>query len=336
VNGNSSSNPTETSAAKIEANGRNAKASCGPRDTRHSRFNAFKHGLTARVAWPGQDPYRSREFFRYCWQRLSPRNPLEETCVGNLLQSRLREDLFLDIEAKVLTRRPIFHTSDDGQSFTFLKDSDGLSALDQLARHLAHFTRVSHKEFLALLTARKESWGTRQTSVEALDEERPESQAAKSPDGEPAPPVNRGSLEDCLADRRLVLPVEDAEAYQSLAQALWPTFQPCSLLEGFIVVDIIQAQWRLDRVLSMQTVLFQNGVISASGHDCGFGFSFINDVQGCQALDTLRNYEAVLRKRLETRMALRRKLSKEGWSDAIVPPSKEPTAPTPIPPGARP
>ncbi len=333
MNENLSPSPTGVSAKKIEANRRNAQNSPGPRDTRRSRFNAVKHGLTARVAWPGQNLKRNQEFFRYCWQRLNPRDAVEETSVGNLLQTRLLEDLFLDVEAKVLTRRPIFHSQEDGEAFPFLHDPDGLSALEQLARHLAHFTLVSDKEFLALLTARKEDSGVRAKSVEALGVEQPQSQATETTEGELVPPVNRGLLEDCLADRRLILPEEDPEVYQSLARALWSRFQPSNLLEGFVVCDFIQAQWRLDRVLNMQMVLFRQRAVSASGHDCGFGFAFIADVQGCEALDTLRNYEAVLRKRLDKRMALWRKLRKAGWSDANVPTSTQPSAgpPSPIP-----
>jgi len=324
------------SEAQLAANAENAKLGCGPKNTEYTRFNAVKHGLTSRMAWRGQDPLRGERFFGFSWDRLDPRNPLEETCVANLLLIRQQEDVFLDAERHALTRQPISHTSTDGRPFTFLHDPGALSTMNQLARQLAHFTRVSEKEFSALLAARKEA-ASLSTSLAA-----PRAKLLKAPiAADSAPGINRGSLEDCLADRRLVLPEEDPEVYRSLARGLWSALRPANLLEGFVVVDFIQTQWRLDRVPMIRSVLFERSAISATGHDCGFGFGFIQDAQGCRALDTLCYYEAVLRKRLEKRMALLRKLRKEGWTDAVPakpeksveePPvaGSEPPAPSPV------
>jgi hypothetical protein len=305
------------SEARLAANRENAKHSCGPKNTERTRFNALKHGLTARMAWGGQDPARGDRFFQYAWHRLGPRNSFEETCAANLLRTREQEDSFLDAERTVLTRQPISHTSADGLPFTFLHDPDGLNALNQLARQLAHLTRASEKEFSALLAARKES-ASCSTSVEALGASQLQAPIAGMPEAGSAPCVNRGSLEDCLVDHRLVLPGEDVEAYRSLARGLWSVFRPANLLEGFVVVDIVQVQWCLDRVLNIQGVLLERSAISASGHNCGFGFGFLQDTQRGQTLETLRHYEAVLRKRLDKRLALRRKLRQVGWTDASL------------------
>jgi hypothetical protein len=320
------SSPDEktTSQARLAASRENVKDACWTKNTERTRFNALKHGLTARVAWLGQDPARSEKFFDYAWACLGPRNALEEIRVADLLRTREKEDSFLDVERTVLTRQPISQTSAAGRPFTFLNDPGALSTVNQLTRQVAHVNRVSEKQFSALLAARKEA-ASFSSSGEALGAKQPKSATAGMPESGSAPGINRGSLEDCLADRRLVLPGEDVEAYQSLARGLWSVFRPANLLEGFVVVDLIQAQWRVDRVLTIQRVLFERSAISASGHDCGFGFGFIQDAQRCQALDALHHYEAVLRKRLEKRMALWRKLRKEGWTDAL-PAKPEPPA----------
>jgi hypothetical protein len=84
------------SEAKLNANRANAKLATGPKNTDRSRLNALKHGLSARLAWPGQDVLQDQEFFRRAWACISPRNPLEELYAANLLQTRLRENVFPD------------------------------------------------------------------------------------------------------------------------------------------------------------------------------------------------------------------------------------------------
>jgi hypothetical protein len=130
-----------------------------------------------------------------------------------------------------------------------------------------------------------------------------------------------------LADRHALLPGEDAQGYATLARALWTTYQPANLLEEFLVSDLIQTQWRLDRLLQIQAVFLQRSAISATGHDCGFGFGFVHDCQRTQTLEALRNYECALRKRLNRRMALWPKLRQQGWQDLVLPDSLPSTAP---------
>jgi hypothetical protein len=327
---NSSPDSSGLSEARLAANRANAMLSCGPKTAAgktRARLNALKHGLTGRIAWPGQYARRNQEFFQCAWARLGPRNPLEEICVANLLQSRLKEDFFLDVERTVLTRRPLSFTPDDGRPYTFLHEPAALEALEQLTRHLTHLTRASAKDVLALLRVRQENWEKRMESaaatppVEEIGAPEHNAEGATLPEGgqAAASPVDRGNLEDCLADRRLILPEEDATAYAALATELWATLQPANTLEGFVACDFIKTQWRLDCVLVIQSVLLRRSAISASGQDCGFGFAFVHDSQRGQALETLRHYEAALRRRLGERMALWRRLRKEGWADAILP-----------------
>jgi hypothetical protein len=327
-----STEPKPLSEAQLAARRANAKLSTGPgaAGKARTRLNALKHGLTARTPWPGQDARRNLEFFQRAWARLDPRNPLEETCVANLLQSRLQADLFLSVERTVLLRRPVAFTPDDGRLFTFLQDAGGLGTMEQLTRHLAHLTRATEKDLLNLLRVRQENWGERRESV--LAETWVEDPGAAEPGGVGAavpeaatPPVSLGALEDTLADDRLILPGEDEQAYAALARELWATLQPANMLEGFIAHDFIQTQWRCDRSLNIQGVLLDRCAVSATGHHGGLPFGFIADSQGDQALETLRQYDAALRRRLERLMALFRKVRKTGWQEG-TPPIRQPPA----------
>jgi hypothetical protein len=317
----------QISEARLKANRANAQLAHGPVTSAgkaRSSGNAVKHGLTARIAWSGQDAKRNREFFAFGWLCLGPQNPIEEICVANLLQNRLREDHLIDVERTLFLRQPVSHTLVEGQPYPFIQDPEALATLEQLTRHLTHISRAFEKELLALLCARKEKWAQPTEGNRVLPSwvDCGGTEAAGSvsePDPSEVPPVNCGLLHDLLADFRVVFPGEDSDAYHALACELWATFQPANLLEGFVVVDFIQTQWRLDRALHLQTVLLEDSAVSASGHDCGFGFGFLHDCQRNCALEPLRHYEAALRKRLEKRMSLFHKLRENGWTDADAP-----------------
>jgi hypothetical protein len=327
---NSRSKPV--SEAKLKANRCNAQFSTGPspEGKARTRLNALKHGLTARVAWVGQDPARDQEFFRAAWAQIAPRHALEETSLANLLKARLREYLFIEVERTVLTRKPVCTVgTNEVQLYPFLLDPVALKTLEQLVRHLTHLSNVADKGFLALLRARGDCQAGTGTST-AKGTGRPEPDASHpqhagdrlpdsgTPQGKSA--VGQayplpGTLEACLADTRLVLPHEDAQIYEALARNLWAVLQPRSVLEGFLVTDVIQTQWRLDRILEIQHIVLERESISASQVNCGLAFGFVQDSQRVSALERLRQYEAVLQKRLDKRHTLLAKLRKEGWSD---------------------
>lgn len=89
---------------------------------------------------------------------LVPRNPLEETWVANLLRSRLPEALFWDMERTALQQRPVAFTPDNGRPFTFLQDSDASATMEQLVRHLAHYTRATEKNLVIFMHVRQQNW----------------------------------------------------------------------------------------------------------------------------------------------------------------------------------
>ncbi len=330
MNTQSPSEPKPVSEAKLEANQANAKLSSGPspEGRLRSRFNAVKNGLTAARDWPGLDTPGNRKFFRQAFARLGPRNGLEAIYVSSLLRTRLQERLFLEVEADVLTRKPVGVAPDAERAYPFLNDPVALKTLEQFARHLAHLTHAAEKEFLALLQIRKDSWseGEEGPSITPQVEDLSGGSEFQHQPDAGAPAVVPGTLEDCLADTRLILPGEDAQEYQTMARELWAVFRPTNILEGFVTQDFIQAKWRLERVLRIEGLLLERSAVSATGANCGVGFAFVHDSQRNHALESLRPYEAGLRKRMEKRMALLRKLRKEGWQDSVLPHSAQPAA----------
>src|ERR1017187_8672297 len=177
-----------------------------------------------------------------------------------------------------------------------------------MVRHLAHLTRTFEKDLLELLRVRQETWGElgegapSDPRVGELSATGADTEAALMPECQPCAALPRfgpATLEYCLADKRLILPGEDEQLYETLASQLWAIFRPANMLEEFVTCDVIQGQWRLDRVLRIEGVLFERFAVSGTGDNCGHGFAFVNDSQQNQALESLRSYEAVLRKRFE-------------------------------------
>ena len=310
------------SEAKLAANRANAKKSTGPslEGRRRTRFNARKHGLTGKCGLPGLDTPENRGFVRLGFNLIAPRNAVEATYVRSLLLSRLREELFLTIEREVFTRKPVPFEADDQRPYLFLQDPDSLRTLDALTRHLAHLTSASEKELLALLRVREEGWPEGSQSASGGSAQPVEDDRATATETEEATGDSiflPGTLEYCQAQTSLVLPDESLRDYENLVRDLWATFAPANTLEGFVITDFIQGRWRLERILRIQGLLLERSAISSSGQNCGVGFAFINDSQGNQSLGSLRAYENVLRRRMDKRMALLRRLRNEGWADCV-------------------
>ena len=84
------------SAAKIEANRRNSQKSKGPTTDAgkaRSRYNALKHGMTAKtVLLPGDDPLEFAGRLRYLQDDLQARNSLEAVVIERLAGDLWKSD----------------------------------------------------------------------------------------------------------------------------------------------------------------------------------------------------------------------------------------------------
>ena len=78
------------SERKRLANGRNAKRSTGPKDTRHTRYNAQKHGMLSQAAIiqdgdAKEDPRELESLFDELWEDLKPVGKMEEILVDEIV-----------------------------------------------------------------------------------------------------------------------------------------------------------------------------------------------------------------------------------------------------------
>jgi hypothetical protein len=108
------------SAARLEANRRNAQRSTGPRDCERSKFNALKHGMRAKTPVLQDEDPQALAARKASWSAtLAPQNDLEQRAVDDdvaysWLQDRARraqlarlDDIFLDhgvAEAKAIAK----------------------------------------------------------------------------------------------------------------------------------------------------------------------------------------------------------------------------------------
>ena len=97
------------SAAKLEANRRNAQRSTGPKNCERSKFNALKHGMRAEtMVLPEEDPQAISEARKASWTaRLAPGDDVEQRAVDEAvsytwLQDRARRAQLARIKAGVL------------------------------------------------------------------------------------------------------------------------------------------------------------------------------------------------------------------------------------------
>jgi hypothetical protein len=77
---------TEISEAKIRADHENALKSTGPKDTGLTRFNALRHGLTAKelTTMPFENPEDYESLLEGLRQDFQPQSAIEEILIGQL------------------------------------------------------------------------------------------------------------------------------------------------------------------------------------------------------------------------------------------------------------
>ena len=125
--------------------------------------------------------------------------------------------------------------------------------------------------------------------------------------------ASKNAIRHGFFSKVLILPGEDAAAFEAMAEQLWSELKPQNVLEELLVKEIIDTKWRLGRLLGVESAVFTRQAISMSGHDCGSGFAFINDAQGLDAFGKLSRYEETLSRRFFRCMRDLRKLRELNW-----------------------
>jgi hypothetical protein len=110
----------------------------------------------------------------------------------------------------------------------------------------------------------------------------------KSPEGKAA--AARNSLKHGLSGAFAVLPHEDQDEFDVLLACLRDEFQPATEHESFLVEQMAQSRWRLDRARRLETAMFEQmlkGVIPADD-DQRIAAKLLNG--GDRTLATMQRY----------------------------------------------
>jgi hypothetical protein len=112
----------------------------------------------------------------------------------------------------------------------------------------------------------------------------------------------------------VILPGESQAEFEALAEQIRSEFRPQNVIEELLVKEIIDVQWRLGRLLKIETTIFSRKGISFSGHECGSGFAFINDASGLDSFGKLSRYEEALSRRFFKCLRDLRLVREKGWA----------------------
>ena len=308
----STSKPPLVGAAEYAADHRDEQVSIRPNvigENNPADENAGSFDHASRISYPhGENANRVANFYDDARTQFIPRDALEKLHLKSLLRSRMWEDFYISIEVGVLQRCPISQTLEK-EKFLIFNESKDVAILGSLGRYYTHNSRLFEKSVTALMPAVQaqcKPYDADHTPPLVANESKPGGA------GISVPPINRGTLADLLADHRLVFPGEDAAGFAAMAKDLFSTLQPANIIEGFVAVDIVVAEWRLERLERMKGILFGRLSISATGAERDASFAFVNDYQSNRALEPLLQYESALRRHHDKRLKLHWQLKMNG------------------------
>ncbi len=126
---------------------------------------------------------------------------------------------------------------------------------------------------------------------------------------------SRNAIKYGFYSHGVVLETENPQDYDALREHVWNKFRPRNPLEEICVRDIVDTQWRLQRLSQVEATVFTRRSISFTGHQQGPGFAFVNDSQGLQTFSSLARVDAMLTRRLHRGLEQLRRLRKEDWPE---------------------
>ena len=83
--------------------------------------------------------------------------------------------------------------------------------------------------------------------------------------------VSQNALKHGLASSFRVLPNEDQQEFDSLAESFNDEFQPDGEHETFLVEQLLHSRWKLARIQRLETALFENMMTFGSDHEIATG-----------------------------------------------------------------
>ena len=92
------------------------------------------------------------------------------------------------------------------------------------------------------------------------------------------------------AQKYVVLPDEDAAAFQALEAALMEELAPDGALQTVLARRVVAASWRLERAERLEAELFAHETYEMFDKAADLGLALIRDCNGAGAFDTLLRY----------------------------------------------
>jgi hypothetical protein len=116
-----------------------------------------------------------------------------------------------------------------------------------------------------------------------------------------------------LAGRHVILPGEDPAEYDRLLAGLLAEYNPASPTERFLVDQMAQAQWKLDRITRMEQQIFERRI--ASGEAADPAAAWDQDCAGPNSLFKLGRYQAAAQRTWFKALATLRSLQSPGRAE---------------------
>ncbi len=132
------------------------------------------------------------------------------------------------------------------------------------------------------------------------------------------------------AQKYVVLPDEDAAAFEALEAALMEELAPEGALQTVLARRVVAASWRLERAERIEAELFAHETYEMFDKAADLGLALIRDCNGAGAFDTLLRYRgstlAELWRALRTLKALQAERAAQAGISAPAPRPIEPEA----------
>ncbi len=174
------------------------------------------------------------------------------------------------------------------------------------------------------------NFGLPSARAEASRKNGAKSRGPKTPDGK-ARSAQNALKHGLRAQKYVVLPDEDAAAFEALEAALMEELAPDGALQTVLARRVVAASWRLERAERIEAELFAHETYEMFDKAADLGLALIRDCNGAGAFDTLLRYRSGTLAELWRALRTLKALQAERVAQAGIPAP----APRPIEPEAR-
>jgi len=169
-----------------------------------------------------------------------------------------------------------------------------------------------------------------QQQIDANRQNAQKSTGPKTPEGKAA--VSQNALKHGLTAQQAVLSGEDKDEFEATRQSFEDELKPVGPLQTFLVEQIVMAAWRLARLRTLESGLFQLRLADDAknierdyerlSQRARLAYLFLRDVRGPNALATLGRYEARVERSFYR--ALRELKRLQSAKQSQIPPEPQP------------